>query len=78
MKSDWGIVEDNGNTVTSLAEVWIEMELPKEAHWRVFVTSLAEVWIEIIKRPLRRKKGKVTSLAEVWIEIRNSTRDMTR
>ena len=33
--------------VTSLAEVWIEMQVEKEQAVENLVTSLAEVWIEI-------------------------------
>ena len=57
------------STVTSLAEVWIEIayKVGREVHFNV--TSLAEVWIEILKRSTDRRWSLVTSLAEVWIEI---------
>ena len=59
------------STVTSLAEVWIEIayKVGREVHFNV--TSLAEVWIEILKRSTDRRWSLVTSLAEVWIEICN-------
>ena len=56
-------------TVTSLAEVWIEIESAlREQAW-LRVTSLAEVWIEIPSLWTSRHLPFVTSLAEVWIEI---------
>ena len=57
------------DTVTSLAEVWIEIDKRKHLYHPILVTSLAEVWIEI-QSPLRPpERHPVTSLAEVWIEI---------
>ena len=35
--------------VTSLAEVWIEIEREQGDHLADHVTSLAEVWIEIVQ-----------------------------
>ena len=57
------------STVTSLAEVWIEIayKVGREVHFNV--TSLAEVWIEIEDEALEELERIVTSLAEVWIEI---------
>ena len=56
-------------TVTSLAEVWIEIALVLISNLWPFVTSLAEVWIEIIPGTTQKDISLVTSLAEVWIEI---------
>ena len=56
--------------VTSLAEVWIEIECNTPVAENIEVTSLAEVWIEISLGYEASNKGiAVTSLAEVWIEI---------
>ena len=57
------------STVTSLAEVWIEiLKRSTDRRWSL-VTSLAEVWIEIEAEALEELERIVTSLAEVWIEI---------
>ena len=40
----------SGSTVTSLAEVWIEIGLHRWRSDKNAVTSLAEVWIEILSR----------------------------
>ena len=57
------------STVTSLAEVWIEiLKRSTDRRWSL-VTSLAEVWIEIEDEALEELERIVTSLAEVWIEI---------
>ena len=56
--------------VTSLAEVWIEMQEAGSIMETGEVTSLAEVWIEICRKVCRGYQRGVTSLAEVWIEIR--------
>ena len=55
--------------VTSLAEVWIEIQTPYFFTSFHFVTSLAEVWIEILNSISGNTLQRVTSLAEVWIEI---------
>ena len=55
--------------VTSLAEVWIEIERDCQTIRRTLVTSLAEVWIEIVCIQRNNCTNTVTSLAEVWIEI---------
>ena len=57
-------------TVTSLAEVWIEMMAAVTRAKFGSVTSLAEVWIEIADEYEYITGEKfVTSLAEVWIEM---------
>ena len=56
-------------TVTSLAEVWIEIVSMNNASGKLAVTSLAEVWIEIANCAATSSAVIVTSLAEVWIEI---------
>ena len=43
-----------GNAVTSLVEVWIEIELGRYPLARIIVTSLVEVWIEISDSNQRR------------------------
>ena len=58
--------------VTSLAEVWIEIEVDLTAIAIPSVTSLAEVWIEISAYNHNSTPFIVTSLAEVWIEIATS------
>ena len=55
--------------VTSLAEVWIEIEIGESLMRTKIVTSLAEVWIEIPALDPPQILQSVTSLAEVWIEI---------
>ena len=61
-----------GGTVTSFAEVWIEMML-KTPGWKWnIVTSFAEVWIEILDNFYKMRVDRVTSFAEVWIEIRKT------
>ena len=55
--------------VTSLAEVWIEIEDEALEELERIVTSLAEVWIEIALVITSSIFLTVTSLAEVWIEI---------
>ena len=59
----------NGYRVTSLAEVWIEIEGEQGDSLANHVTSLAEVWIVISFFQCKKGTGAVTSLAEVWIEI---------
>ena len=61
----------NGTTlsVTSYAEVWIEIFIPFRIFRKKQVTSYAEVWIEITTTKGVIKKENVTSYAEVWIEI---------
>ena len=39
---------EKGEQVTSLVEVWIEIEIAKKEGEGTVVTSLVEVWIEII------------------------------
>ena len=56
-------------SVTSLAEVWIEISLLNKLIKADPVTSLAEVWIEILSCLCPIYILPVTSLAEVWIEI---------
>ena len=56
--------------VTSLAEVWIEIDTHMTGCLLLSVTSLAEVWIEIDTHMTGCLLLSVTSLAEVWIEIR--------
>ena len=56
-------------SVTSLAEVWIEIGTAFAKIHMMWVTSLAEVWIEIASVSLSSVSAFVTSLAEVWIEI---------
>ena len=56
-------------TVTSLAEVWIEILLISCKKCSHDVTSLAEVWIEISRSVFVPLGAIVTSLAEVWIEM---------
>ena len=58
--------------VTSLAEVWIEIQSLSNIARTDYVTSLAEVWIEMWVFFLFFLLAWVTSLAEVWIEIRPS------
>ena len=55
--------------VTSLAEVWIEIEENGAFPVPTTVTSLAEVWIEMILDLIDLRNYNVTSLAEVWIEM---------
>ena len=55
--------------VTSLAEVWIEIDTHMTGCLLLSVTSLAEVWIEIRILQDLFYLVLVTSLAEVWIEI---------
>ena len=55
--------------VTSLAEVWIEIDEIEYSGEGEVVTSLAEVWIEMSPAWSIKNKSEVTSLAEVWIEI---------
>ena len=55
--------------VTSLAEVWIEIDTHMTGCLLLSVTSLAEVWIEIERDCQTIRRTLVTSLAEVWIEI---------
>ena len=69
---DWS---SSWNTVTSFAEVWIEIS--SSFHWLIFLLSLpsrkcglklrlpANVW----------RYALVTSFAEVWIEIINGSRE---
>ena len=57
------------SSVTSLAEVWIEMSGVSPLQKPAVVTSLAEVWIEIWIILISMHLKFVTSLAEVWIEI---------
>ena len=69
---DWNngnITEKSDATVTSLAEVWIEMCKWIRSDKSDGVTSLAEVWIEIDRDYWPYIGWCVTSLAEVWIEI---------
>ena len=62
-------------TVTSYAEVWIEINISFAAPERKPVTSYAEVWIEIDLRLIDVKTSTVTSYAEVWIEISDKIRE---
>ena len=55
--------------VTSLVEVWIEIQIVVKVFLIPSVTSLAEVWIEMFKSLAPLGISQVTSLAEVWIEI---------
>ena len=55
--------------VTSLVEVWIEIQEHSTQGKMLEVTSLVEVWIEIYSRINRLISATVTSLVEVWIEI---------
>ena len=57
-------------SVTSLAEVWIEIYIYHREILPFVVTSLAEVWIEINEINSFSCNFIVTSLAEVWIEIK--------
>ena len=69
---DWNLnssVEIALSFVTSLAEVWIEIDLQSIRLFAPVVTSLAEVWIEISRKDGKDSGRRVTSLAEVWIEI---------
>ena len=59
----------SGRSVTSLAEVWIEIRHQWWLYKSGLVTSLAEVWIEISRFHWSGTEQVVTSLAEVWIEI---------
>ena len=61
-------------SVTSLAEVWIEIAILSAQDRMECVTSLAEVWIEISRYAGNISFGTVTSLAEVWIEMRMTIR----
>ena len=56
-------------TVTSYAEVWIEIVQSNDELSESLVTSYAEVWIEISLIRVFTPNGIVTSYAEVWIEI---------
>ena len=58
-------------SVTSLAEVWIEISMSLHPPPSIAVTSLAEVWIEMEHLLISMIAVTVTSLAEVWIEIQN-------
>ena len=62
-------IVDIAGFVTSLAEVWIEIDIVYLRKIFKAVTSLAEVWIEINERIYQNITDMVTSLAEVWIEI---------
>ena len=62
-------METNQLIVTSLAEVWIEINTVAKLTKNENVTSLAEVWIEMFCASLGYNLFLVTSLAEVWIEI---------
>ena len=44
-----------GALVTSLAEVWIEINIVWKMNAEAWVTSLAEVWIEIMDRHREQK-----------------------
>ena len=63
------MLPDIRKVVTSLAEVWIEIQMWHRHGLTVEVTSLAEVWIEIFVFHNVTNAPIVTSLAEVWIEI---------
>ena len=55
--------------VASLAEAWIEINLPRRMESAYSVASLAEAWIEIDQSCTRKVLRTVASLAEAWIEI---------
>ena len=63
------VLEGVDRTVTSFAEVWIEIKCCTVSFKRCRVTSFAEVWIEIINGSREKLQQRVTSFAEVWIEI---------
>ena len=48
-------------SVTSYAEVWIEMEIQRKNCFWAYVTSYAEVWIEI-RLPVRRCQALICHL----------------
>ena len=69
---DWNFkssISHGLSSVTSLAEVWIEIGEDWTSYKNGSVTSLAEVWIEIQYWSGTQYIKRVTSLAEVWIEI---------
>ena len=69
---DWNALHPGDKkavSVTSYAEVWIEIVCLKEIHLKCWVTSYAEVWIEMMNLHKKSCIGLVTSYAEVWIEI---------
>ena len=72
LKSISSVTDRSVNTVTSLAEVWIEISCKVATERVSIVTSLAEVWIEICCYEYIICCNMVTSLAEVWIEIRSA------
>ena len=59
----------SNRTVTSFAEVWIEIPPVQSLKEVIVVTSFAEVWIEIVGGDTTGVQIPVTSFAEVWIEI---------
>ena len=69
LKSSSCFLNTKLSSVTSLAEVWIEIAIKEITDMMDKVTSLAEVWIEIFNISVNGTSGSVTSLAEVWIEM---------
>ena len=63
------VLEGVDRTVTSFAEVWIEIKCCTVSFKRCRVTSFAEVWIEMPDNEYEKIHTAVTSFAEVWIEI---------
>ena len=75
MKSKETAKPSGGHYVTSLAEVWIEIQESRTSWLEECVTSLAEVWIEIFmiythKNPSSCVRGISdgnTELMECWV-----------
>ena len=67
----YGIVLDiySKHTVTSLAEVWIEIGYFGLIQQRLYVTSLAEVWIEIDLRHHHSGRSRSLPLRKCGLKL---------